>query len=70
MVNKQRSQVGMRYFMGEPVSVEHCKNFLRDGYQRRHIAAALYLPLLQPGRPLFNTSAPAWRQQRWLSKMS
>jgi len=67
--NKPRFQEGVRYFMGEPVSVVHCQKILRDGYQRQRIAAALYLSLLQPGTPLFNTSAPAWRQQRWLAKM-
>lgn len=67
--NKHRFQTGERYFMGEPVNVENCKRVLRDGYQRQRIAAALYLSLLQPGTPLFPTSAPAWRQLRWLAKM-
>ncbi len=67
--NKHRFQPSVRYFMGEPVNVENCKRVLRDGYQRQRIAAALYLSLLQPGTPLFPTSAPAWRQQRWLAKM-
>jgi hypothetical protein len=31
--------------------------------------AAQYLRLLDHGTPLFNTSAPAWRQQRLLAKM-
>src|SRR5262249_7833814 len=61
--NKHRFQAGVRYFMGEPVTVENCKRVLRVGYQRQRIAAALYLSLLQPGTPLFPTSAPAWRQQ-------
>lgn len=69
-VNKYRFQEGVRYFMGEPVNIENCKRVLREGYQRQRIAGALYLSLLQPGTPLFNTSAPAWRQQRWLAKMS
>jgi uncharacterized protein (TIGR02270 family) len=68
--NTNRFQAGVRYFMGEPVNVENCKRVLREGYQRQRIAAALHLSLLQPGTPLFPTSAPAWRQQRWLSKMS
>ena len=67
--NKPRFHEGVRYFMGEPVSVPHCQKILRDGYQRQRIAAAQYLCLLQPGTPLFNTAAPAWRQQRWLAKM-
>jgi uncharacterized protein (TIGR02270 family) len=68
-VNKPRFQPGVRYFMGEPVTQQHCKKVLREGYQRQRIAAAEYLCLLQPGTPLFPTSAPAWRQQRWLSKL-
>ena len=60
---------GVRYFMGAPVSREHCINILKNGYQRQRILAAHYLCLLQPGTPLFNTSAPAWRQQRLLAKM-
>ena len=67
--NKARFQDGIRYFMGEPLSAPHCQNVLRDGFQRQRFAAAQYLCLLQPGKPLFNTSAPAWRQQRWLAKM-
>jgi len=68
--NSLRFQSGVRYFMGEPVSREHCLSVLKGGCQRQRIAAAQYLCLLQPGTPLFNTSAPAWRQQRWLAKMA
>lgn len=63
-------QQGVRYFMGELLSVPHCQKVLREGYQRQRIAAAEYLCLLKPGTILFNTSAPAWRQQRWLGKMA
>ena len=64
--NKQRFQLGVRYFMGEPVGVENCQRVLREGFQHQRIAAAQYLCLLRAGTPLFNTSAPAWRQKRWL----
>ncbi|WP_342113445.1 TIGR02270 family protein [Pseudoduganella sp. OTU4001] len=67
--NQHRFQPGVRYFMGEPPSVAHCLKVLREGYQRQRIAAAEYLCLLQPGTKLFPTSAPAWRQQRWLKQM-
>lgn len=67
--NHQRFEPGVRYFMGERVTVEHCKQVLRDGFQRQRVAAAEYLCLLTPGTPLFPTSAPAWRQQRWLRQM-
>ena len=64
-----RFQKGTRYFMGAPVTREHCIDVLKNGYQRQRILAAQYLCLLDPGTPLFNTSAPAWRQQRLLAKM-
>jgi uncharacterized protein (TIGR02270 family) len=66
----KRFQPGVRYFMGAPVTREQCMNILRNGYQRQRILAAHYLCLLEPGTPLFNTSAPAWRQQRLLARMS
>lgn len=68
--NKTRFTPGVRYFMGEPVTREHCIHVLKEGYQRQRIAAALYLCLLEPGTKLIPTKAPAWRQKRWLSKMS
>jgi len=66
--NHARFPVGVRFFMGEPIAVAHCKKVLREGYQRQRIVAAEYLCLLQPGTALFPTSAPAWRQERWLNK--
>ncbi len=63
------SKKGTRYFMGKPVTREHCIDVLKNGYQRQRILAAHYLCLLDPGTPLFNTSAPAWRQQRLLAAM-
>ena len=68
--NARRFQAGTRYFMGEPVNRPRCLDVLKSGYQRQRILAALYLCLLDPGTPLFNTSAPAWRQQRLLAQMS
>lgn len=56
-----------RCFMGAPPSVAHCEQVLRTGTQRQRIAAAHSLCVLQPGRPLFNCAAPAWRQQRLLA---
>jgi uncharacterized protein (TIGR02270 family) len=67
--NKSRFTNGVRYFMGERVTREHCIHVLKEGYQRQRIAAAEYLCLLEPGTQLFPTSAPAWRQERWLAKM-
>jgi uncharacterized protein (TIGR02270 family) len=69
MRNRDRFTPGQRYFMGAPVTKEHCIHVLKHGYQRQRILAAQYLCLLEPGTPLFNTSAPAWRQQRLLAQM-
>jgi uncharacterized protein (TIGR02270 family) len=68
--NAGRFDKSTRYFMGAPVTREHCIDVLKNGYQRQRILAAHYLCLLEPGTPLFNTSAPASRQQRLLAKMS
>jgi uncharacterized protein (TIGR02270 family) len=68
--NAHRFQPGVRYFMGEPLNRENCLRVLKEGYQRQRILAAHYLCLLNPGTVLFNTSAPAWRQQRLLAQMS
>jgi uncharacterized protein (TIGR02270 family) len=64
-----RFAAATRYFMGETLSRANGLRVLREGAQRQRAAAAEHLCLLQPGTPLFNTSAPAWRQQRWLSKL-
>ncbi|HVO48907.1 MAG TPA: TIGR02270 family protein [Steroidobacteraceae bacterium] len=68
--NAGRFKAGTRYFMGEPLNRDHCLQVLKGGFQRQRIAAALYLSLLNPGTPLFNTSAPAPRQKRLLAQMS
>jgi uncharacterized protein (TIGR02270 family) len=67
--NSSRFQPGLRHFIGAPVTREHCIDVLKNGYQRQRILAAHYLCLLEPGTPLFNTSAPAWRQQELLAQM-
>ncbi|HVQ16107.1 MAG TPA: TIGR02270 family protein, partial [Vicinamibacterales bacterium] len=67
--NSSRFTSGQRYFMGAPVTRAHCIDVLKNGYQRQRILAAHYLCLLDPGTPLFNTSAPAWRQQKLLAQM-
>jgi uncharacterized protein (TIGR02270 family) len=61
---------GQRYFMGEAVTPAHCRKVLREGCQRQRSAAAEYLCLMEPGIRLFPTSAPAWRQERWLGRMA
>ena len=67
--NGPRFAPGTRYFMGEPPSPAHCLGVLKTGFQRQRIAAAEYLCLMKPGTPMFNTAAPAWRQQRLLAQM-
>jgi uncharacterized protein (TIGR02270 family) len=61
---------GTRYFMGAVPTPATCLEVLKTGFQRQRIAAAEYLSLLTPGTPLFNTAAPAWRQQRLLQAMT
>ena len=67
--NASRFHKGQRYFAGAPVTRAHCIDLLEHGYQRQRVLAAHYLCLLDPGTPLFNTSAPAWRQRRLLAQM-
>lgn len=67
--NRRRLPSGTRYLLGQSVTRAHCIDVLRSGYQRQRILAAHHLTLLDPGTPLFNTSAPAWRQQRLLAQM-
>lgn len=68
--NGGRFSKGTRYFMGAPVTRKHSIDVLKNGEQRQRILAAHYLCLLEPGAPLFNTSAPAWRQSRLLAEMA
>jgi|SRR5436309_543955 len=59
-----------RYFVGALVTRGHCIDVLKNGYQRHRIAAAYHLGLSNPGTPLFEWRAPAWRQQRELAQMT
>jgi uncharacterized protein (TIGR02270 family) len=58
---------GRRCFMGAEPSPTEAARVLREGCQRQRHAAALWACILEPGRPLFPTAAPAWRQKRWLA---
>jgi uncharacterized protein (TIGR02270 family) len=60
---------GRRYFVGAVPTPATCLDVLKAGFQRQRSAAAEYLSLFCPGIPLFNTAAPAWRQQRLLTRM-
>jgi uncharacterized protein (TIGR02270 family) len=58
-----------RLFLGKPPSMKHCLTVLKEGYQRQRVAAAHYLCLSRPGTVLFNTAAPAWRQEAALNSL-
>lgn len=68
--NRPRFEAPGRWFAGAPLTSEQCLKVLRYGAQPHRALAALHRTLLVPGTPLFNTVAPAWRQQRLLAKMS
>jgi uncharacterized protein (TIGR02270 family) len=68
--NAHNFKSGTRYFMGQPLNRDNCLRVLKEGFQRQRIAAAYYLSLLNPGTPLFEWRAPAWRQQRLLAQMT
>ncbi|NKI95319.1 TIGR02270 family protein [Rhizobacter sp. SG703] len=61
---------GTKYFVGASPSSAHCLSVLGTGLQRQRRSAAEYLCLMNPGTALFNTAAPAWRQQRLLASMT
>jgi uncharacterized protein (TIGR02270 family) len=67
--NGYRFPPGNLCFMGDSISPEYCLSVLKTGFQRQRIAAAEHLSPMTPGTPLFNTAAPAWRQQWQLSQM-
>ncbi len=54
---------GTRYLCGQPMTIESLAQVLRTCKQRQRRAAAIELAMRQPGQPLFNTSAPGFRQQ-------
>jgi uncharacterized protein (TIGR02270 family) len=57
---------GTRYLHGRPMTIDSLKEVLKVGKQRQRSAAAIELAMRQPGTPLFNTSAPGFRQQELL----
>ncbi len=66
--NRQRFIIGQRYLAGQVASAENCQRLLRDGRQGIRQAAAFELALMNPDTPLFETRAPAFRQQRQLTR--
>ncbi len=67
--NQPRFQPGVRYFLGGPVTREHCIHVLKEGFQRQRTMATYHLCVLNPGSQLFPTAAPAWRQKEMLDKL-
>ena len=57
---------GTRYLLGKPMAIDSLKEALKTGRQRQRRAAAIELAMRQPGTPLFNCSAPGFRQQALL----
>lgn len=64
--NRGRFKAGTRYLCGQPITENHLQYVLCYGYQRQRYAAALELSMMNPGQPLFNVCAPAWRQKQLL----
>jgi uncharacterized protein (TIGR02270 family) len=67
--NEKRFSRGVRYLMGAQLTHEQCIDVLKNGSQRQRALAAHHICLLAPGTVLFNTSAPASRQEKQLARM-
>jgi len=59
---------GTRYLLGKPMTIDSLNEALKNGKQRQRRAAAIELAVRQPGQPLFNCSAPGFRQQALLRR--
>ena len=59
------------YFFGRHPTSEACAHVLKNASQRQRVLAAHYNCLLEPGTPLFNTSAGMpWRmKENWSLRM-
>jgi uncharacterized protein (TIGR02270 family) len=64
--HRRQFQMGTRYLLGQPISLEWLQQVLRVGRQRQRAAAALELAIRQPGQPLFEVRAPGFLQQQLL----
>ncbi len=60
--NKSNFSAGNRYLDGKPIAIEHLRDVLKKGYQRKRAAAALELAMREPGKPLYEVRAPGFRQ--------
>jgi len=57
---------GTRYLLGKQMAIDSLTEALKTGKQRQRRTAAIELAMRQPGQPLFNCSAPGFRQQALL----
>jgi len=64
--HKQKYRTGKRYLMGEEINNKTLITVLRQGNQRQRASAATELAIIKPDMPLFETRAPAKRQQKQL----
>jgi uncharacterized protein (TIGR02270 family) len=64
--NGNRFPAGQRYLLGQPMTTDSLRAALQSGTQRQRAVAALELALRNRAEPLFETRAPARRQQRAL----
>ena len=62
--NQGRFRSATRHLCGKPIAPESLREILKTGYQRQRIAAALELAIREPGKPLFETRAPGFRQSK------
>ncbi|MBK8256959.1 MAG: TIGR02270 family protein [Polyangiaceae bacterium] len=60
---RTRYSAGVKYLAGRPIDAAWAGEVLRRGLQRQRAAAAVELALLSPGKPLFDVTAPAFRQR-------
>jgi len=59
--------VGERYLLGRPITLDRwLRSALAKGTQTQRAAAALEIALMEPGRPLFEVRAPAFKQREAL----
>jgi uncharacterized protein (TIGR02270 family) len=65
---KQQFMVGNRYILGKPINSDSLLYVLNNGTQRQRYAAAIEFAIHNSGKPLFETWAPAKRQQQELQK--
>jgi uncharacterized protein (TIGR02270 family) len=68
-MHRSEFQTGVRHLIGKPITEAWLWQVLKTGKQRQRAAAAIELAILQPGRPIFNVKAPAFRQMELLASM-